>query len=402
LAGQINLNTVWDPEILQALCDPQESNYFTADDVQATFDQLLVLRSAGSRNPYALGPNDRPFLSMAAGYSMGDTPANMGQGIDPQHPTRGIGINDTFLRAGLHDTQNNAFADQKGPEGGWSPAERYPRLFQTSKWGGQTPLFNQPIDEALHPYFHNQMLTKMFNHLTTRSNVFAIWVTVGFFKVTDDTVRPVKLGAEIGKSEGRHIRHRMFAIVDRSNLTIAQDATGKVMLGQPPIFLSGGVWNPEPTSTPRRPLSFTIDGAEYDEGNPLDPYDDKLVGFYEGNRWEIRGDHPGTPANEGTALVFSYGNDPTTGQTTEGFPIVLRVVREDLPTNKPPTFEVDPQKPPGDPYFVPRTQPFVIAMTDQRPGPTKGQPIRLGNPGPQQRFNPREYPWIVRYFSVIE
>jgi hypothetical protein len=164
--GRININTVWDEETLQALCDAQPANHFNTDTVRQLFEQMRAHRTPGG----APGPADRPFR----GQAVGSYPLE-----DAQFP--GIGIEDTFLRSSL----------------------------------GQ-PLFQVP--GVSHPYQRYELMTKIYNHVTTRSNVFAVWLTVGFFEVIDDSARPVKLGAEIGRAEGRHIRHRMFAIVDRSVL----------------------------------------------------------------------------------------------------------------------------------------------------------------------------------------
>jgi hypothetical protein len=163
--GRINLNTVWDEETFLALCDRNQSNHFSDGAVKNAFRRLLASRTKGG----APGPGDRPFRSLAAGMTKADD-----------------GIHDTLLR---FDNPN-------------SPTRR--------------PLL---VVEGEHPYQKFELLTKIANNVTVRSNVFAVWITVGFFEVTDETSRPVKLGAELGRAEGRQVRHRMFAIVDRSIMT---------------------------------------------------------------------------------------------------------------------------------------------------------------------------------------
>lgn len=180
IPGKININTIWDIETFMALCDPQvaNGNGFSDGDVKAIYTKLTE-----SRTP---GPNgeprewDRPFLGMGVG-NYGPAAALF------RHEA---GINDTYFSA--ENRVNGIHTD--------------PRLMNTDS-------------SESHHYFERQLFHKIYNHLTTRSNVFAVWLTVGFFEVIDDTSRPVKLGAELVLADGSIRRHRMFSVVDRSVMT---------------------------------------------------------------------------------------------------------------------------------------------------------------------------------------
>jgi hypothetical protein len=64
----------------------------------------------------------------------------------------------------------------------------------------------------LHPYFFLQGIHRLANLTTTRSNVYAIWITVGYFEV-NAAGNPV---TELNLETGENRRHRGFFIVDRS------------------------------------------------------------------------------------------------------------------------------------------------------------------------------------------
>ena len=206
IPGKININTNWDEETFLALADPyspQRSNNFTAREIHEIYLKLRKSRTLGTQislpsgettviSPETPGKVDRPFRSMATGLAR-----------DNQNPV--------FVPAGLEDTLLRL--DPNDPD-------HRNRLLE--------------IGNQEHPYLRMELMNKIFNNITNRSNVFAVWITVGFFEVTDDRVRPVKLGKEIGRAENRHVRHRMFAIVDRSVLTRNPGPQPRFNLHAPP------------------------------------------------------------------------------------------------------------------------------------------------------------------------
>jgi hypothetical protein len=309
LPGKINLNTIWDPEILDALCDPQPASYFPASVTTAQlFQKVIKSRSPDlvTGNALVTGTNDRPFLALSAGV----IPPG-----DPQWPSANGGINDTILRTDPDDPTNTK------------------------------PLFGVSSATQRNPYLQNELVQKVFNNVTTRSNVYAVWVTVGFFEVTDASARPVKLGAEIGKAENRNVRHRLFAILDRSNVAVpsqltmvAQGVTGNPAAPQP---MQVGAVSGTLTAPP--PVGVTLN-------------------------WSFQ---------PGTQVTVNAGNfnEETVTITAAAAGTITAVFTKDHQQGE--TLTV-----PGTPGSVPNTV--------------------LGNPGPQQRYDPRANSAVVLHFNIIE
>lgn len=97
-----------------------------------------------------------------------------------------------------------------------------------------TPLLADPSDVTelcrnpiQHAYFRYQSLSRLANLVTTRSNVYAVWITVGYFEVGPDPATGLytidaghpdgyRLGRELGSDTGDIKRHRAFYLIDRS------------------------------------------------------------------------------------------------------------------------------------------------------------------------------------------
>lgn len=400
--GKINLNTVWDPEILQALCDPQPANAFTAADVNSLFARFVYDGSQSVYGPWRRtqqltpGPDDKPFQGYAAGsYPPGSDRVSL------------RGVEDTLLRL------------QTGVEGA-------------------------------HPYLATQLLTKIAGRVTSRSNVFAVWLTVGFFEVTDDSVRPARLGAELGRADGRHIRHRMFAILDRSNLSIASCVSSLLRPTPPqypyPIPLI-------PWTVPVNALSGVISLPGTSAGIPWKIEAGTMLVVDAGANQEtaevlaVTPPGPGTPptikavfakahpANTALSLAHVPGAPPVFLKPLSVAPIAGRAdltvriavdgaassaavltgryenvswtiapgsrliidegASQEIVTVASAGFRFDPATASGS---------FRIAVTKPHADSFSISNTFLGNAGPQARFNPRDpaYSAVVRYLSIIQ
>ncbi len=193
MMGRVNLNTMPLDEtgnlspVLDALLDANTASHFSPDSVRSVARSLASARSAGN---YITTLN--PWSRMGSLYSQGSkTPLPNLDPWDQQYRLQW----DPFV--GTNQGINGA-----------------PDLTQSG---------------SVHPLVRLEMLDKILNQTTIRSNVFGIWLTVGFFEVTDSTTLPVKLGGEIGAAAGRQTRYKLFAAVDRTRIKAYEtSATGAI------------------------------------------------------------------------------------------------------------------------------------------------------------------------------
>jgi hypothetical protein len=321
--GKINLNTVWDQETFNALCDAQAANQFSQTAVNNIWGQMTSSRTPGGTP----GANDNPFWGIAG---VGFTTAG-----DAQYPN-GSGVDSTLLRSWVNSAGTRLRVLEPDPTvpGAFNPDSS-----------------NKDVSGI--PYFRYELLSKIFNNTTTRSNVFAVYLTVGFFEVVDDTKSPVVLGAEIGSQEGRSIRHRMFAIVDRSNLSVAFTNNG----GTPQP--TAGAAGPRPFITESQTAVLTA-GATSVQVGVLNVSGSPPPNNYEDLRWAI---------NVGDQLIIDSGsNQEVVTVTAAG----------------------------GSSFSANFSKAHALGFQITN--------ALLGHPGPQPRFDPRnpQYGGIVRYLSIIQ
>jgi hypothetical protein len=240
-AGLININTIGDDGLTwQAILDNDDITTSPPRNQLHWRKVFLARQGYGSLIPAnqpllpALSNNSptmfaNPFRAYADGYNV-PIPALRNYQCDPVGTARDL-VEATLLRRDPADPSRPLMATQTSVDdtvlGADSAGAGDARGTVPGMMG---PVSHRPfVDGDRNPYFRYDTLNKLGNVITTRSNVYAVWITVGYFEVHPAvdaaTGNPLPraicpdgftLGAELGSDTGEVVRHRMFAVIDRS------------------------------------------------------------------------------------------------------------------------------------------------------------------------------------------
>ncbi len=226
--GRINMNTVYSQDVLQGMLNyfPGLADSGSGTSLTTLWQRLYQNRQGGSSGNYAYTP-----------------PSSLG--IDPNFATR---FQRPFRSAGGRWLVTTTAGDTKLAQ---SDAElnrtvlcqdpvaigRPLLAFDNSNVLTSSPVNSANLGYANDPdrnaFFRYNVLQKLGNVVTTRSNVFAVWITVGYFEALPAVAPTVPagltpqqaatiypdgftLGQELGYDTGNIIRHRAFYLIDRS------------------------------------------------------------------------------------------------------------------------------------------------------------------------------------------
>ena len=204
--GQVNINTIFDDRIWTAVLGQNRT--------VPTFTQLVESRrglSATSVSPTPGPPITRPAREIAWDAAFRTTRVWPRRNDDPptffRNPFRAAGAGDLVPLASMQrpDIECTLLRSGRDNPGGLAPTVNA-GVFTPATGGAH-------VDPARNPYFRYRGFQRLENLVTTRSNVYATWVTVGFFEVDPTTGL---LGQEEGIDTGNVKRHRAFYIFDRS------------------------------------------------------------------------------------------------------------------------------------------------------------------------------------------
>ena len=195
--GRINLNTIFSRDVFRGLLNLPD--YSDGGGWNWFVDSRRGYGTAGSGQVVANSDYPtyfaNPFRSFS-GYELAPPTQNGAQTDTTRRNVLGCEINSTILR-------------ERGIGSGQP-------LFEFVSAGPTT-------DTNRNPFFRYSQLQRLSQLATTRSNVYAVWLTLGYFEV--DAVLPpnpavypdgYRLGPELGIDTGDVQRHRAFYLIDPS------------------------------------------------------------------------------------------------------------------------------------------------------------------------------------------
>jgi hypothetical protein len=399
VAGQININCVTDHQVLLALADAQSGDFFKnrlADtDPTAGYPFDAIVDEANLTNPATV------FGKLLASRH-GATP-RFSQQYNPETNTI---VNSHIPYAGDRPFRGlgNAFT-------GANP----PSFVNPSAGANQTILGSLTFDLPLqtHPYVQQSLARKIFNNVTTTSDTFEVYLTVGFFEVRNAGPYYVDvgggvyntpiLGKEIFREAPGDLRQRFFSVVDRTNLCLDPNPTGQAGLTD----TAGAIVNRFVNKNQgQRPFFTELIDLVNDPILPLPAPVTATMSFR------------ATGAGGGSILM-QYGQEPTdsdilispnsllkigTGSTAE-WVRVIAVAGFDTTTG---IATVSVQRNTSIPFPVPTLPLLPVASAlpflPVHPRYSVVTNAQLGNPGPQPNFNPvmPNYKAVMPFFERID